>query len=98
VGCGSGNFFFQHKKLAGKRIGIDFAESQIEYARRSMPDVEWICTNIEKAELPKSDYVVFSEVLEHLSSKTKAIKKIHESLARHGKLIITTQIMQAYGQ
>ncbi len=90
VGCGPGGFFYQHRKKAKVKIGVDFAKSQIKYAKKVMPDVKWVCANVEKAGLPKADYVVFSEVLEHLSPKTKILKSIHNVLKKNGKLILTT--------
>jgi 2-polyprenyl-3-methyl-5-hydroxy-6-metoxy-1,4-benzoquinol methylase len=89
VGCGPGSFFYQHKKR-GKKIGVDFAESQISYAKKVMPDVNWICANVENASLPKADYVVFSEVLEHLPPNTEILKKINGVMKKGGKLIMTT--------
>jgi len=89
VGCGPGSFFYQHKKK-GEKIGIDFAKSQISYAKKIMPDVRWICANVESANLPKADYVVFSEVLEHLPPNTEILKKINGVMKKGGKLILTT--------
>lgn len=89
LGCGPGSFFFQHEKN-GKRIGVDFAQSQIDYARKMMPSAKWICMDVEKEELPKADYIVFSEVLEHLQPDTQVFKKIYSALNKNGKLILTT--------
>ncbi len=90
LGCGAGNFFFQHKKGAKKRIGIDIARKQILYARRIMPDAEWICADITRTKLPKADYVVLSEIIEHVPNNIQLIKKIHITLNNDGKLILTT--------
>jgi len=89
LGCGPGSFFFQHTKK-GEKIGIDFAKSQINYAKKVMPETKWICADMEKTELPKADYIIFSEVLEHLKPETQIFKKIHSALNKNGKLILTT--------
>ncbi len=89
LGSGPGAFFFQHKKRA-KKIGIDVAQSQIDYVKKIMPDVKWICSDIENCELPKADYVILSQVLEHLNPDTKIMQNIYKALRKGGKLIITT--------
>lgn len=90
VGCGPGGFFSQHKKKAKEKIGVDFAKSQINYARTIMPQIKWVCADVEKAKLPKADFVVFSEVLEHLPKGTKIFEGIRKVLKKNGKLILTT--------
>jgi SAM-dependent methyltransferase len=89
MGCGPGSFFFQHRKR-GRKIGMDIAPDQILYARRLMPRNTWICADIEKAPLPKADYIILSEVLEHLSPKTRILQRARDALRKNGRLIITT--------
>jgi 2-polyprenyl-3-methyl-5-hydroxy-6-metoxy-1,4-benzoquinol methylase len=89
LGSGPGAFFYQHKKRA-KKVGIDFAQSQINYVKKIMPGAKWISGDIEKMRLPKADYVVMTQVLEHLPPDTKILRHIFNSLNDNGRVIITT--------
>lgn len=89
LGSGPGAFFYQHKKRAVK-IGVDFAHSQINYVKKIMPDVKWLHGDMEKMQLPKADYVVMTQVLEHLPPDTKILQHIFNALNKKGRAIITT--------
>lgn len=89
LGCGPGSFFFQHRKRC-RKIGIDMSPAQIRYARRLMPRNTWICADIEETPLPAADFIILSEVLEHLSPETRLLRKAKDALRKGGRLIITT--------
>lgn len=89
LGSGPGSFFFQHKKRA-RKIGFDVAKSQIKYVKRILPGVRWVCADIEKVNLPKTDYIVMTQVLEHLQPGTEILRNIYRALKKNGRAIITT--------
>lgn len=97
IGCGVGtiDFFLATK---GKSVtGIDISRNAIkiasENARLFKQDnkLSFRVMNFPK-EQPKSkyDFIICSEVLEHISDQTKAISKFQQLLKNKGRVFVTT--------
>lgn len=83
IGCGNGALTYDIAKKAGKVVGIDLNEKNIELAKKrfSAPNIKYIVGNILK-ELPNEsfDIIVLSNVLEHIEKRIEFLNKI-KSLA-----------------
>lgn len=95
VGCGDGVYEKNIKKDILKDnffVGLDFSTTQLERSAQIFDEVKEM--NFEKDKIPFSenyfDYVVCSEVLEHLFFPEHILSEIKRVLKPGGKLIITT--------
>jgi SAM-dependent methyltransferase len=83
IGCGSGRYL--HKNI----IGADISIEKLKKARGKL----LVNLDIENNLCFKEntfDFVLFSEVLEHLRNPEKALKNIFDILKPGGKLLLTT--------
>jgi len=99
IGCGPGTLFYlihKYKLPYGKLLGLDIASDQIEFAKNLCKEndkISFICKDATELETEeKYDYVIFSELIEHLSPKESIIflKKIKNYLKEDGIIIFTT--------
>lgn len=92
-GCGRG---WSSKKLSafGSVTGFDISEKAVENAKRSFPNINFVCIdaagNLSDEDRGKYDVVVSSEVIEHLIDQKSYLKNIESLLKKDGKYIITT--------
>lgn len=94
VGCGTGHFLSVLKKKHPSIFvtGTDFSEESISVSKQVNEDGEFFVMdifNIPVEQLNKYDYVICSEVLEHLLHPETALKNILQ-LAKHNGYIILT--------
>lgn len=91
-------FHLQLAELCSKIVGIDLDRSSVDFLKsKGISDI-YACDLYELAELTellkyKFDYILFSEVIEHLPNAGLALKKINEFIRETNpqtKLIITT--------
>lgn len=64
--CGSG---YGTKILSAKTkriVGYDIDEPTINLAKKTMPDIDFRCSDLQKTEFPKVDKVISFETIEHL--------------------------------
>jgi 2-polyprenyl-3-methyl-5-hydroxy-6-metoxy-1,4-benzoquinol methylase len=97
LGCGKGEFlqFLKIKKPNCKMMGIDFSSSAIEYAKKTIPDIEFAVADVQnisfyKSLLKRFDYVVSFEVIEHLDIPLKFISEVECVLKDGGWFILST--------
>jgi 2-polyprenyl-3-methyl-5-hydroxy-6-metoxy-1,4-benzoquinol methylase len=100
LGCGNGRLLEElSTRLAAPRLtGIDLSSGQIESNRKRHPEMEWHCLDLEESLPPSTDLagqfdtVVASEIIEHVSTPQRFLRRAAE-LAEpgRGRLILTTQ-------
>lgn len=95
IGCGTGEYLTIPLGSLIKNIeilGIDNDRKSIEYARtkNTFQNVKFECTFIEKLEKNlKYDFIILSEVLEHLNDPDSMLIEIRELLSPEGICLIT---------
>jgi 2-polyprenyl-3-methyl-5-hydroxy-6-metoxy-1,4-benzoquinol methylase len=93
IGSGSG-WLSKGKKMHAGLTMVDLSAKNLERIREISKGADLNYVLADAAELPFKeftfDYIILSEVLEHLNDPAKAIERIHYSLKAGGKAIITT--------
>ncbi len=89
VGCGTGTDLLWAKEHGWDVHGLEISESAVEVAKKRGLQNVW-CSTFEKADLPNGafDCIVMSQVLEHLHSPSKALRKCHALLRQGGLLLV----------
>ena len=88
-GCGTGEVLASCRPKRG--LGIDFSENILEIARDKYPGYEFKGADVEGfSSTEKFDYVIMSDLIDHLSDIPRAIESAHRVLTPKGKLIITS--------
>lgn len=99
LGCGLGHMvrFLKAKFPFSKLYGCDFSEFAISKCKELSNDNFFVsnCYDFYEKE-NEFDYIVCTEVLEHISKPKKLIKAIKKGLKKDGKLILTTPIKDNY--
>lgn len=92
IGCGTGYVLnglqktFPSYKLMGSEIHL----KGIEYAKKRLPEVEFI--QLDATKIPfeeKFDAVGAFDVLEHIEEDVEVMKNVHKSLKKDGKFFIS---------
>ena len=80
IGCGIGIISEYMKQYVDEVCAVDISETNIEYARQTVKDVEFLCGDIFKVNLAckKFDLIALFDVLEHipLSMHRKLFKQL----------------------
>ncbi|MEX0932603.1 MAG: class I SAM-dependent methyltransferase [Candidatus Pacearchaeota archaeon] len=91
IGCWSGKRVLELSKRTKKAYGVDIDPSKIKLADSG------IGKNLRVGDVTKKipfkikfDWVILSEVLEHIEDDLKALRNISNSLKKGGKLILST--------
>lgn len=98
VGCGNGSNSFPIASLDHHLLGIDISPESIAFAesRNSFPNARFKVHNLAEQPLSeKFDFIICSEVLEHLSDPGPLIRAMSEALKPGGLVIIT--VPNGYG-
>ncbi|WP_296324387.1 class I SAM-dependent methyltransferase [Winogradskyella sp.] len=92
LGCGDFNIGKQLVDYSKKYIAIDIVKPLIERNRSlfEADNLEFLCLNIAKDQLPKADCVILRQVLQHLSNAE--IKAIVDKLYNYKYIILTEHI------
>jgi uncharacterized protein len=93
LGCGEGILtnFLAISSFKRKLVGIEIDKERINQANKGIPNVSFKYGDVTKIEIPKSDVIIFSHLLHHLSSYKKQEDLINtslKSLKKDGYLII----------
>ncbi len=76
VGCGTGELLARLK--AGRRVGIDLSEKQIEVARLRAPECEFHVQAAEALELrERFDIIIISDTLNFAADVQQVLEKLH---------------------
>jgi SAM-dependent methyltransferase len=96
VGCGAGTLGLYYGSKGHKVLGIDISQKAVDSANLSAELLGLKNVNFEKMDFPyeipnsKFDFVIFTEVIEHLSDDDLALKKIFILLKQKGIVILST--------
>ena len=92
LGCGDFNIGKHLVPHAKKYIAVDIVNSLIERNKQTFlnPDLEFLCLDIAKDDLPKADCVILRQVLQHLSNNE--ILKILGQLSPYRYIILTEHL------
>jgi len=96
LGCGFGIFanYLASKSKNRKVIGIDLNEKRISLAKDAyghLSNLNFICGNITRVKIPKTNYITAIDVLHHIPTlelQTKLLRECYSVLNEDGKLII----------
>lgn len=90
VACGTGVMIDYYKERGYTDItGIDISDKMIEIAREKYPDVNFICSDVEKESFDrKFDYIVVYNAFPHFPSGVDLIEKLTGLLKEDGVLTV----------
>lgn len=92
AGCASGYVGAFVKKRGNYVVGIDSTERDIAFAKKVLDEayIFDLENDISKKFSKRFDYIIFSEVIEHLFEPEKVLKKLVGWLKPGGNILITT--------
>lgn len=96
IGCGVGTLDFYFASKGYMVTGIDIAENAISACNKTkkhlkLKNVNFIVDDFQKTKLKvKYDFIIFTEVIEHLENDDKQLKKIYSLLKPGGFLFLST--------
>lgn len=91
VGTGTGHLlsFFKEHYDPKSITGIDFSESAIEVAKKTLPDGKFFVHDLYKKLDAKYDIILCTEVIEHLLNPDQALKNIIDMMGEDSVILIT---------
>lgn len=101
VGCGAGTLAFYLASKGHKVKGIDISDTAIESCRQSAWYLGLKNVTFDSVAFPRKslngtyDFVLLTEVLEHLQNDRLAIRRINRLLTKKGLLFLTTPLSSA---
>jgi len=96
IGCGSGTLCFYIANKGNSVFGVDISSKAISTCQESAHILGMKNATFKVIDFPseningKFDFIISSEVIEHLEDDNLALKKIYGLLRNNGVLIITT--------
>jgi SAM-dependent methyltransferase len=96
IGCGAGTLSLYYARKGYKVVGIDISKKAVDAASKSAMFLGLKNAFFQKIDFPneipkgKFDFIIFTEVIEHLKNDDLALKKIYSLLDKKGIAIITT--------
>lgn len=95
VGCGNGYLAARFAERGCRVVGIDMSEHGIELARRRCPGVRFEIAAaddgmLERLDEPPFDYVVSTEVIEHLYAPDSLVRGMFGALVEGGTAVVST--------
>lgn len=95
IGCGSGGYLQRYSSELGMIIGLDIDKRTIKLAKTRLRGIDNVCLIIGSAEetafrRKSVNYIICTEVLEHLNFPSHCIKEISRTLRKGGHVLIST--------
>lgn len=96
IGCGAGTLCLYLASKGNEVLGIDISKKAVDSAndgadKLRLKNVRFEVINFpNKAPQGKYDFIIFTEVVEHLKDEEKALRIINKLLNRNGILFIST--------
>lgn len=101
IGCGAGTLDFYYAKKGYEVTGIDISQNAIDCCIKSaqymkINNCKFLNYNFMSNKInAKFDFIIFTEVIEHLPNDGKALEKIYDLLNNEGYLFLTTPLKSA---
>lgn len=94
VGCGFGHTLGHCREQGADAVGVDLAESVIEQARDTYPDIAFYVDDVDRPETPaltewQYDVVISFEVIEHTADWRTTISRLIGRLRPGGTLVLS---------
>lgn len=93
VGCGEGNFisYLTCQKSIGFLVAIELDNQKLRFAKRQYPDLTYLNADVNALNFKNNsfDYVIASEILEHLPDPMDAIREIHRVAKKDAYFIVS---------
>jgi len=93
AGCGTGVYSFSLAEKAKKIDAIDFEAKKIDYDKRvnRFKNIRFQCMDLRNLKFKKNsfDFVICSDVIEHIKQDEKAISEISRVMKKRGRLLLT---------
>lgn len=96
IGCGAGTLCLYYASKGNTILGIDISQKAIDSANGSAKFLRLTNARFKKMGFPreipreKFDFIIFTEVIEHLENDDLALKKIFSILKKSGIVFIST--------
>ncbi|MDO8628481.1 MAG: class I SAM-dependent methyltransferase [Nanoarchaeota archaeon] len=90
IGCGTG--VIAHTLARNNQVtGLDISSEALKYAKIRNPLLKWMKGDAQdiKCKANTFDVIIASDVIEHVDDDYRALRSIHKSLSKGGKLILT---------
>lgn len=101
IGCGVGTLCLYYSSRGNKVLGIDISQKAVNSANNSAKLLGLNNAKFEKMEFPvkiprdKFNFIIFTEVIEHLEDDELALRKIYLLLKKGGIVFISTPSQNA---
>lgn len=93
AGCGEGHLlsYLYKKKILGRMIAVDLDDRKLSYARKHYPNCEYRSGDIQSLPFADNtfDFVLTTEVFEHLPDPESALSEISRVAKPGGHLVIS---------
>ncbi len=96
IGCGAGTLCLYYAHRGNAVVGIDISQTAINRAKKSASLLKLKKAKFEKMDFPNKtpqeqfDFIIFTEVIEHLENDELALNKIYKLLKKNGMAFIST--------
>ena len=92
IGCGLGYFSERAYKLGAKVTGVDVGKNLLKISKKRVPKGIFILGSASQLPFSKEsfDFVLCTEVIEHVENQRKAIEEMFRVIKKGGMLVITS--------
>ena len=88
IGCGKGSLTHLLKKKNNYVLGIDISQTAIKFAKERYPDIDFICTDVNKienynsivSEMGGGQFIIPEYPIGFVKSETELVKEIEKNL------------------
>ncbi len=101
IGCGAGTLCLYLANKGYEVLGIDISNQAVESAKESAKIMGFDGAKFKKCDFPaeipngKFDFIIFTEVIEHIKNDRKALSQINNLLNKNGILLLSTPSARA---